>query len=105
MLALASTGVGGAESNILTCTTGVPPYLSCSYERIGWSLLGLEGGVGASLVVDQQNGSLANITPFVTLGYYGVTRAYWVEVTTPDGIVPLVGDNPQVINLGAEFRW
>lgn len=94
-----------APSNIVTCSTGVPPYLDCAYERINWSLLGLEGGVGARLVIDQQNESLVSVTPFVVLGYYGDTRAVWVEIMTPEGIVPLIGNDPQIITVGGEYRW
>lgn len=103
---LAVTGLAAANgSNILTCSTGVPPYLDCAYERVDWSLLGLEGGVGARLVIDQQNASLLNITPFVVFGYYADTYAVWLEVQAPEGVVPLVGDDPQLLNLGWEYRW
>ena len=92
-------------SNIVTCQSGVPLYLDCAYERVNWSLFGLEGGVGARFVLDQQNESLANITPFFVLGYYAPTWATWLEVQMPNGIVPLVGDDPQLFNLGFEYRW
>lgn len=92
-------------SNIVTCSTGVPPYLDCAYERINWSLLGLEGGVGARLVIDQQNESLVSVTPFVVLGYYGERQAVWVEIMTPEGIVPLIGNDPQIVTVGGEYRW
>lgn len=105
---LGVTAVAVAEepySNILTVSSGVPFYLDVAYERIDWSLLGLEGGVGARLVIDQQNASLFNITPFVVFGYYADTYAVWLEVQAPEGVVPLVGDDPQLLNLGWEYRW
>lgn len=112
---LAVTALGVAEesleaeysppSNILTISTGVPPYLDIAYGRINWSLLGLEGGVGARLVVDPENASLVSLTPFVVFGYYAKRHAIWLEVQTPEGIVPLIGDDPQVFNLGGEYRW
>lgn len=104
---LVGTGVAVAEgpSNILTVSTGVPPYLDVAYERINWSLFGLEGGVGARLVVDGESTSLVSLTPFVVFGYYAGRHAIWLEVQTPEGIVPLIGDDPQVFNLGGEYRW
>lgn len=108
---LAATGLGVAEepvappSNIVTCSTGVPLYLDCAYERINWSLLGFEAGAGARIVIDKQNESLANVTPFLVIGSYQERHAWWVEFTTPEGIVPLIGDDPQMVTVGGEYRW
>lgn len=92
-------------SNIVTCSTGAPFFLDCAYERVNWSLFGLEGGVGARLVVDERNADTFSLTPFVVFGYYGDTQAVWVEITTPEGIVPLIGNDPQIVTVGGEYRW
>lgn len=105
LVGTAHVAAEGPPSNILTCSTGVPLYLDCAYERVNWSLLGLEGGVGARFVLDQNNTSVASLTPFVVFGYYGEYTAYWLEIQAPEGIVPLIGDDPQVFNLGGEYRF
>ncbi|MCA1807715.1 MAG: hypothetical protein LC687_07700 [Actinobacteria bacterium] len=56
-------------------------------------------------MIDQQNASLVSLTPFVVFGYYGERTAYWLEVQTPEGIVPLIGNDPQVFTLGGEYRF
>jgi len=95
-------GTAFANDSSVAVTTGVPGLFSVSYEHVFAEELGFEFAYGGRLTAEDNYFSL---TPYILGAYYGETWGWWVEVATPEGLVPHIGDDEYWLRSGFEYRW
>lgn len=95
-------GIAFADNNSIAVTGAVPGYFSVAYEHVFAEEFGFEFAYGSRLTSEQRD---FTFTPYILGAYYGEAWGVWVEVTTPEGIIPLIGDDPYWLRSGFEYRW